>query len=199
MGKIIAVVGTTGVGKTALVRALCKQGPFITGLEQHKERPFQQVFKANSYYALPNQLDYLLLRAEQEHLLRQSEKTGLLDGGLDLDFHGFTHLFHSRGWLTKPEFNLCNRFYKLIRLYLPPPDLIIHLTARPEVILRRLARRKRINIADPEDILNLDSFLDTWLSTISRDHLLELDVSENDFGYRHLLPTLLPKLYAYYD
>jgi deoxyadenosine/deoxycytidine kinase len=199
MGKIIAVVGTTSVGKTALVRALCKQGPFITGLEQHKERPFQQVFKANPNYALPNQFDYLLLRAEQEHLLRQSEKTGLLDGGLDLDFHGFTHLFHSRGWLTNQEFKLCKRFYDLIRLYLPPPDLIIHLIARPEVILRRLASRKRINIADPEDTLKLDSFLDTWISTISPDHLLELDVSENDFGYRHMLPTLLPKLYAYYD
>jgi deoxyadenosine/deoxycytidine kinase len=199
MGKIIAVVGTTGVGKTALVRALCKQGPFNSGLEQHKERPFQRVFKANPNFALPNQMDYLLLRAEQEHLLRQSAQTGLLDGGLDLDYHGFTHLFHSRAWLTNAEFKLCKRFYELIRAYLPPPDLIINLTASPEIILRRLANRKRINLADPEDILKLAAFLDIWLSTISPDHLIQLDVSENDFGYQRLLPSLLRELRPYYN
>ncbi len=198
MGKIIAVVGTTGVGKTALVRALCKQGPFVPGLEQHKERPFQQVFKANPNYALPNQIDYLLLRAEQERVLRQAEHTGLVDGGLDLDYHGFTRLFYSRGWLSKAEYNLCKRFYEFIRFNLPPPDLIIHLTASPEVILRRLAGRKRINIADPKDIVKLASYLNIWLSTIPPSHLLRLDVSENDPGYRRLLPALLPKLLPYY-
>lgn len=198
MGKIIAVVGTTGVGKTLLVRALCKQGPFIAGLEQHKERPFQRNFKTNPSYALPNQLDYLLLRAEQESQLRQAAQTGLLDGGLDLDFHGFTHLFHARAWLTNEEFSICERFYIFVRTYLPPPDLIINLTASPDVILRRLANRKRINVADPKDILKLASFLDIWLSTISPDHLIKLDVSENDVGFRRLLPLLLPKLRPYY-
>jgi deoxyadenosine/deoxycytidine kinase len=45
MGKLILVVGSTSVGKTALVRALCKQGPFVAGLEEHNERPFQRVLK----------------------------------------------------------------------------------------------------------------------------------------------------------
>jgi deoxyadenosine/deoxycytidine kinase len=199
MGKIIAVVGTTGVGKTSLVRALCKQGPFIAGLEQHKERPFQRIFKSNPSFALPNQLDYLLLRAEQESQLRQAAQTGLLDGGLDLDFHGFTRLFHARAWLSNAEFNLCTRFYELIRTYIPPPDLIISLSANPDAILRRLANRKRINVADPKDILRLTFFLDGWLSTIPPDHLIKLDVSENDVAYRHLLPSLLPKLRPYYS
>ena len=197
MGKVIAVVGTTGVGKTSLVRALCKQGPFAAGLEQHKEMPFQKAFLENSSYALSNQIDYLLLRAEQERFLRQSEQTGLVDGGLDLDYYGFTHLFHFRGWLTKEEFNLCKRFYELIRSFLPPPDLIIHMTARPEVILQRLAKRKRINIAGPKDTLQLASFLEGWLSTVSPEHLINLDVSENDRGYRRLVASLLPKLRVY--
>ncbi len=197
MGKIIAVVGTTGVGKTALVRALCKSGSFAAALEQHRERPFQQGFKANPNYALPNQIDYLMLRAEQEVLLRQSEQTGMVDGGLDLDYQAFTHLFHVRGWLTNSEYNLCKRFYKFIRAYLPPPDLIIHLTISPEVILRRLEGRKRINIADPKDIHKIAAYLDGWLSTISPDRLIRLDVTEDDPGYRQLLPALLPKLSSY--
>ena len=166
MGKIIAMVGTTGVGKTSLVRALCKSGLYTAALEQHKERPFQQLFKENQKFAFPNQIDYLMLRAEQEQLLRQSAKTGLVDGGPEMDFHGFTRLFHSHRWLTNPEYFLCKRFYQFTRSYLPPPDLIIHLTANPKVIARRLESRKRINIADPRDIRKLAAYLEDWLSSI---------------------------------
>jgi Deoxynucleoside kinases len=197
MGRIIAVVGTTGVGKTAMVRALCKHGLFAVGLEQHKERPFQEEFKTNSAFALPNQIDYLLLRAEQEQILRQSTQTGLVDGGLDLDYHGFTQLYYSRGWLSGREYNLCERFYEFVRTFMPPPDLVIHLTARPEVIHQRLVARRRINITDPRDIQKLASYLDGWLSTIPPEGVIRLDVSETDPGYRYLLPSLLPQLHKY--
>jgi deoxyadenosine/deoxycytidine kinase len=194
MGKIIAVVGTTGVGKTSLVRALCKKATFEVGLEQHKERPFQEVFKTNPNYALPNQIDYMLFRAEQEQYMRKSAHSGLVDGGLDLDYHGFTRLFYFRGWLSKEEYYLCERLYAIIRANLPPPELVIHLTAKPEVIYQRLQDRKRINIADPKDVAKLAAYLNSWLSTISTSRFIQLDVSENDPGYRHLLQTLLPRL-----
>jgi deoxyadenosine/deoxycytidine kinase len=154
--------------------------------------------KTDARYALANQLDYLLLRAEQELLLRQSPQTGLMDGGLEMDFHGFTRLFHARTWLTDAEFDLCKHFYELVRSHQPPPDLIIHLTARPEIICRRLETRKRINIAAAEDAPQLDYFLGEWLSTLTPDHLLRLEVSENDFGYQHLLPSLLNTLHPFF-
>jgi deoxyadenosine/deoxycytidine kinase len=197
MGKVIAVVGTTGVGKTTLVRTLCRHGSYVAGLEQHHERPFQRAFLENPSFALRNQFDYMLLRAEQERVLRQSALTGLLDGGLDLDFFGFTSLFHWHGWLTNEEFHLLKRFYELLRSYLPPPDLIIHLTAKPEVILQRLAKRKRINVANPKDTLKLESFLESWLSSLPQEHLIHLDVSENDHGYQRLVASLQPKLHIY--
>src|SRR5215212_11777717 len=100
MSKLIAIVGASGVGKTALVSALAKSAAFETAYEQHAERPFQNLFKNDSRYALANQIDYFLLRAQQEKSLRASPQIGLIDGGLDLDFYGFTRLFHCRGLLT---------------------------------------------------------------------------------------------------
>jgi deoxyadenosine/deoxycytidine kinase len=194
MGKLIVIVGSTGVGKTALVRALSREGQFVVGLEEHDERPFQRAFKADSRYALANQLDYLLLRAGQERLLRQSPQTGLMDGGLEMDFHGFSRLFHARGWLSDTEFDLCSRFYDLVRTHQPAPERIIHLTARPDVIAKRLSNRKRINIAAAKDAAQLDAFLGEWLATLPADRVLQLDVSENDPSYMKLIPALLKRL-----
>ncbi len=195
MAALIAVIGNTGVGKTTFVRTLAASAPFITGLEQHTERPFQALFARDPRYALPNQIDYLLLRAEQERALRRDPRPALVDGGLDLDFHGFTRLFHARGYLNDDEFDLCRRLYHLLRAFLPPPDLIIHLTAPPDVILRRLERRNRINIARPEDLNILASLLDEYIRTLNPDRVLHIDTSADDLAiYDRLTSRVLAAL-----
>ena len=196
MGKLVAVVGRTGVGKTPLTRLLCAAGNFLTGLEGHLERPFQALFKIDPRYALANQVDYLLLRAEQETTIRRAARTGIVDGGLEMDFHGFTRLFHARGQLTGAEFDLCRRLYAYVRGAVPPPDLVIHLDAPAAVIAARLARRERINIASPGDIPLLHSFLDEWLAGLDTARLIRVDASSNDPAYRKILPILLDRIAA---
>ena len=199
MNRLIAVVGASGVGKTAFVRALSNaHAParsalegFSTAYEGHAERPFQTLFKNDARYALANQIDYFLMRAEQESQLRASARIGLVDGGLDLDFHGFSRLFHSRGLLSDPEFDLCRRVYGLIRAYLPRPELIVRLRADEITVASRLSGRDRINIARAEDTALFNSFLDEWLASIPPDQVLELDVSDETLEYRHSLHAVL--------
>ena len=201
MSKLIAIVGASGVGKTALVSALAntraersgsQAAAFETAYEQHAERPFQNLFKNDSRYALANQIDYFLLRAEQEKSLRASPQIGLIDGGLDLDFYGFTRLFHCRGLLTDPEFELCRQIYEFIREQLPRPELIIRLRADQSTVAGRLSRRERINIAQADDTALFDSFLDQWLDSIPTAQKLELDVSKETLGYEKSVETILP-------
>jgi deoxyadenosine/deoxycytidine kinase len=191
MNKLIMIVGASGVGKTTLTKALAKQHPFDLALEQHTQRPFQGLFKQDPKYALPNQIDYLLFRAEQEYELRQGNQTALTDGGLDLDFHGFTRLFHARGWLTDPEFDLCHRLYSLTRSRLPPPDLIISLTASTQTIKERLASRSRINIASSEDADMLAHFIGEWLESLPPGKVLKLDTSLEGKEYSKSIHTIL--------
>jgi deoxyadenosine/deoxycytidine kinase len=199
MSKLIAVVGVSGIGKTTLVRALAKAYPpvlssvegFQTAYEGHADRPFQALFKQDARYALANQIDYFLLCAEQEKQLRASPQIGLTDGGLDLDFHGFTRLFHQRGLLTDAEFDLCRRAYRFLRESLPPPELFVHLWADEGTVAARLSTRDRINIARAEDTAIFNALVQEWLATIPPGQVLKIDVSNETSEYAHSIRRIL--------
>ena len=194
MNRLISVVGPSGVGKTTLVRALAHTGSFATALEQHAERPFQALFKQDQRYGLANQIDYFLFRAEQEKELRAASKIGLIDGGLDLDFHCFTRLFLSRNLLSEPEHDLCHRLYNFIRAALPRPELIIRLLADNGTVAARLSTRDRINIARAEDTALFNSFLEAWLAAVPSEQVLNVDVSHETLEYEESKRIILERV-----
>lgn len=198
MGKIIVIVGNSGVGKTTLAAALCRVRPFAHGLEQHAERPFQALMAAEpTRYALANQVDYLLLRAEQERAIRGGPAHGLIDGGLDLDFHGFTHLFHHKGYLTAEEFALVERLYKNLRGLLGPPDLILYLTAPlPVVEARHTQRGRPLEIARRDDLAFMSRCIEQWMAVENAAPTLNIDAAADDFCAPKALAVLLDRIDA---
>lgn len=118
-----------------------------------------------------------------------------MDSGLDLDFHGFTRLFHHRALLSEAEFGLCQRLYSFLRESLPPPELIVHLCADEGTVAQRLSMRNRINIARAEDTALFQSFLEEWLATLPQHQVLELDVSEEAVEYERSVDRILQRLH----
>jgi len=185
MGKLIVVVGNSAVGKTTLTQVLCAVGDFATGLEEHGTRPFQALFKNDSGYALANQIDYLLLRAEQEHRIRADAKTGLQDGGLEMDFFVYTRLFLQKGLLSNQEYDLCERLFSQIQSSQPSPEGFLWLTAPLEVVVERFTRRSRLlEIATRDDLQAAEVLLEEWLGHLDPDRILRIDASKDDPHYQ---------------
>lgn len=193
LGKLIVVVGNTGVGKTTFVRILCRAAEFTPSLEQHEERPFQELFSLDhERYALANQIDYMLLRAEQEIDIRKGNITGVQDGGLDQDFFVFTRLFYLKGYLTDNEYVLCERFYLVLRERLPPPDLMIWMRAPLDKIAERYNQRERSQgIARIEDMEIIESLLEDWLGENGASPLFVIDSEAEDRRYARAIPKVI--------
>jgi deoxyadenosine/deoxycytidine kinase len=198
MSAIVVIAGNSGAGKTTLCQALCQRRPFAVGLEQHAERPFQALMAADPpRFALANQVDYLLLRAEQECALRRGPAVGLIDGGLDLDFHGFTRLFHARGYLDDAEFALLERLYRQLRAHLGPPDLILHLTAPLPVVEARHAQRGRpLEIAQRADLALMEGFITDWIASVTDAPVIPIDATTEEFCSAPNLTALLLRIDA---
>ena len=192
MGNLIVVVGNSGVGKTSLTEALCAAGDFAAGLEGHATRPFQALFKNNPGYALANQIDYLLARAEQERQIRAAPKTGIQDGGLEMDLFVFTRLFQHKGLLSTEEYHLCERLVDQIRSSQPPPEGILWMSAPLEVVAERFTRRGRpLEIATRDDLQASASLLEDWLERLDPRRILRIDASREDPHYQGCLREAL--------
>jgi deoxyadenosine/deoxycytidine kinase len=200
MGKLIAIIGNCGSGKTTLARLLCRQPGYYQLLEQHAERPFQAAFMHDRSQALPNQVDYLLLRASQERSIRQAAEVGVVDGGLDQDFFVFTRLFHAKGYLDETGFDLCQRLHHLLRQLLAPPDLVLRLNAPLVALKQRRAERSRpLDIVTDEDLPRIHDLLVNWLQTSPPSApLIEVDASSSDL-FASALPALTNQIHSIFS
>jgi deoxyadenosine/deoxycytidine kinase len=141
MGRFVVFEGAIGVGKTSLALHYAEWSGARTMLESADENPFLlRFYQEPKRYAFQVQMFFLLTRYRQQKEAQQGE---LFSGDLVAD-HSFEkdRIFASLN-LDEHELRLYNSLASLLRKDIPPPDIVVLLQAKPEVLLRRIRKRGR--------------------------------------------------------
>jgi len=184
MFRYIVIEGPIGVGKTSLTKLLAREFNARCILEKAEENPFLPLFyEDRRKYAFQTQIFFLLNRFQQQKEIAQLDlfnQITLCDYLFDKD-----RVFASIN-LDDHEIALYEQVFHLLNGQITPPDLVIFLQAKPEVLLHRIKSRNVPYERDME-LEYLKTLIDAYnyyFFHYDQSPLLVVDTSEIDFVNR---------------
>jgi len=184
MFRYIVIEGPIGVGKTSLARLLAKAFNARCILEKAEDNPFLPSFyEDRKKYAFQTQIFFLLNRFQQQREIAQLDlfnQITLCDYLFDKD-----RIFASIN-LDDHEIALYEQVFHLLNGQIPPPDLVIFLQAKPEILLHRIKSRSVSYEKDMslEYLKTLIEAYNYYFFHYDQTPLLVVDTSEIDFVNR---------------
>ena len=191
--RYFVVEGPIRVGKSTLARILaerlhahrifdCEDNPFLTDF--YNEKP-GSAFRAQMYFLIERHRRLLEIDREQN------------PAPIVSDFLFEKDKIFAYINLDNEELKLYERYYELLAASIPPPDLVIYLQAKPEILRQRISKkgaRDEANIS-PEYLQTVAQAYEHFFFRYSASNLLVVDTSEIDFVERNQdLQELLRRL-----
>jgi deoxyadenosine/deoxycytidine kinase len=192
--RYIAIEGPIRVGKTTLARIIAEPLHAQLVTEPEENAFLRAFYEGTPGAAFQTQLAFLVRRYEQLRALEvgpDSRRTVVADYIFEKD-----KIFACLN-LNDQELDIYNRYYALFAPQLSPPDLVIYLQATPEVLKKRLKKRR----APAEYAVN-DDYLEAVMKAYEHfffhytaSDLLIVNTSEIDFvAHNRDLQELLRRL-----
>jgi deoxyguanosine kinase len=180
--RFIVVEGPLRVGKSTLAKILteklharriydCEDNPFLADF--YKEKP-GSAFRAQMYFLAERQ------KRVREALAVEASGPLLSDYLMEKD-----RIFANIN-LNDEELKLYERYYEALAAEIPPPDLVIYLQAKPEVLRARIAKkasREETQIAH-EYIEEVARAYEHFFYRYAASDLLVINTSDIDFVER---------------
>lgn len=138
--RYIAIEGPPGAGVGVLAERLAAQLGARLARDPTTENPFLEGFANDPRrFAFQAQLFFLLARYRQQKELAQQDL--FARGGIVADYCFARDRLWARLTLAAEELSLYEKIHALLDARVPRPDLVVYLTARPEVLRARLQKR----------------------------------------------------------
>ena len=186
-GKLVLVAGNIGTGKTSLTERLGDRLGWNTAYESVIDNPYLSDFYQDmAAWSFHLQIYFLGHRAEQHLALVEDTNSAIADRSIYEDAKIFARALYHQGSMTERDYLAYRRVFNQVVDHLPEPDLLIYLTAPPELLLERIRSRGReMESGISLDYLALlDSFYQDWLDTF--DLCPVLTIKSDDLDFVHL-------------
>ncbi|MCX7840073.1 MAG: deoxynucleoside kinase [Anaerolineae bacterium] len=184
MKKFIAIAGNIGVGKSTLVEMLCARmhwEPFFEGV---MDNPYlADFYKDMRAWAFHSQVFFLARRLRDLRRLRDFPGVAVQDRSVYEDAEIFAKNLYRRGYISERDWRTYWELYQVLTELLPPPDLVVYLSASVPTLLHRIALRGRDyekNIA-PDYLAQLNVLYDEWIADFKLCPVLIVPADRLDF------------------
>jgi len=184
MEKFIAVAGNIGVGKSTLVRLLCKHLNFTPFYEPVGENPYlADFYRDMQAWAFHSQLFFLTQRLRIHRQLLSQPGSVIQDRSVYEDAEIFARNLHLQKAISERDYLTYRELYRVLVDFLPPPDLVIYLRASVDTLQHRIASRDRAyerSIA-PGYLARLNDLYEDWIDNFDLSPVLSLPADDLDY------------------
>lgn len=201
-GKLIAVAGNIGSGKTTLTRLLAKHYKWKPHFEDADDNPYLNDFYEDMQrWSFNLQVSFLNSRLQQIQQIRQQNKTVIQDRTIYEDGYIFASNLHSMSLMTTRDYENYMSLFNTVLQFVLPPDLLIYLRASVPTLVKQIQKRGR----PYEESIRLDYLrrlnerYEAWIDTYeasTKGKLVIIDVDDNNFSEK---PEDLDKVIAQID
>ncbi len=201
--KLITVIGNIASGKSTLTDLLVKNLPAIkidSDSFYKSNRLFPLALKDRRRWSFASDMWFLSDRINamaklKSYLLKQNV---VIDSGLPMSWVFANSRLRDK-YYTKEEWNLYQRIYGQLTVYLIPSDIIIYQYAATRFLLNQIKKRHRsfeLKYYDKRYLKNIELSIKEYIKTISKQtKIITIDRRRNDFvNNKQVLTELISEL-----
>lgn len=180
----VAIAGNIGVGKSTLVELLAKRLGWEPFFEPVGENPYlADFYRDMPAWAFHSQIFFLTRRLRAHRQLLDHPTSVIQDRTVYEDAEVFAQNLYLQRLMTERDYQTYRELYRVLTLFLPPPDLVIYLRASVSTLMERIRSRGRDyeKTIQPAYLERLNALYETWVNDFTLCPVLTVPADELDY------------------
>jgi deoxyadenosine/deoxycytidine kinase len=180
----IAVAGNIGAGKSSLTSLLSERLKWEAFLEGVSDNPYLADFYTDmAQWSFHSQVFFLARRLGHHRQLLDRPNSVIQDRTVYEDAEIFARNLYIQGSMSERDFSTYGELYRAVTAILPPPNLVIYLSASVPTLRARIQSRGRTYERDISDayLARLNHLYEDWIEHFSLCPVLTIPADRLDF------------------
>jgi deoxyadenosine/deoxycytidine kinase len=184
---LVLVAGNIGSGKTSLTERIGSRLGWRTAFESVSDNPYlPDFYQEMSKWSFHLQVFFLGHRAQQHLEMSYDPRSTIIDRSIYEDAFIFARALHDMGNISERDFHTYQKIYQMIVRTLPPPALLVYLSAPVEILVDRIKKRGRSieSGISPDYLKRLELYYEEWLQSFDLCPVLTIKTDDLDFVHK---------------